>query len=84
MAKNPMGKQTTIDKPYQVWENPAAGWKWLILKSYQADNNKPYARAFCAVISPYTFGDYEYGDVYWDEIFKMAVLTENNIEEGSA
>lgn len=83
MAKNPMGKKTTVEKPYQVWESIGTGWKWLVLKSYQIDNDKPYARAFCAVSSPYTHGGFDYGDVYWAEIFKHAVLVESNIEEVS-
>lgn len=77
MAKNLMAKKTTEEKPYQVWAS-GDGWRWLILKSYQADNTKEYARAFCAVSSPFTFGGYDYGDVYWADIVRRAVLIEDN------
>ena len=35
--------------PYIVTEDPRIGWHWSILKTYQADGSKPYARAFCRV-----------------------------------
>lgn len=70
---NPMGKRRGIDNPYETWEN-AQGWRWLVLKSYQIDRHKPYARAFCAVSSPYTFGGYDMGDVYWSDILDNATL----------
>lgn len=80
-SKNKMGKKTSIDKPYQVWKNEAAGWTWLILKSNHADIHKPFASAFCAVSSPYTFGSYDLGDTYWSEIFANAELVEDNTTE---
>ena len=70
--KNLMSKKTTIDKPYLVFEN-AQGWTWLVLKSNKADTSAPYASAFCAVKSPFTYGDYDYGDVYWSDILSSAV-----------
>ena len=60
-------KERKKEDPYEIWQN-ASGWEWRVLKKWQADDNKPYARWFCAVKSPFTFGCYEYGDVYVNEI----------------
>lgn len=70
--KNLMSKKTTIDKPYIVFKNNQ-GWTWLVLKSNKADTSAQYASAFCAVSSPFTYGGYDYGDVYWSEILSNAV-----------
>jgi hypothetical protein len=78
--KNTCGKTRPITNPYEVWQ--AGGWKWLVLKKYQADDFKPYARAFCAVSSPTTRAQmssgYELGDVYLSEIRANAVKTSEN------
>ena len=66
--KNPFGKSRPVDNPYEVWENPQ-GWTWHVLKKYQLERNEgQYARWFCAVKSPMTYGEWEYGDVYKSEI----------------
>lgn len=67
MPKNTMLKTRPVDNPYEVYKN-LYGWEWRVLKKYQADDHKPYARWFCAVMSPYTFGSWEYGDVYAQEV----------------
>ena len=64
--KNLCGKTRTVENPYEVWEN-TSGWTWKVLKKYQKPSLEAknlYARWFCAVSSPYTDGDYDYGDVY--------------------
>ena len=33
--KNECGKTRPKDQPYEVWQNPAAGWTWRVLKKYQ-------------------------------------------------
>jgi len=66
-AKNECGKMRPVENPYEVWTN-AQGWTWKVLKKWQTDDNKPYARWFCAVSSPFTFGGYDMGDVYVSEI----------------
>lgn len=71
MAKNLCLKERKATDPYEVWANDY-GWTWKVLKKWQADDNKPYARWFCAVSSPMTYGDDEYGDVYVSEIKKNA------------
>ena len=58
------------DNPYEIWSNDS-GWQWRVLKKYQKpelEAKNPYARWFCAVSSPYTFGEFELGDVYVSEI----------------
>ena len=71
--KNLCSKTRKIENPYEVWESPAwesssNNWQYLVLKKYQVDDNKPYARWFCAVKSPHTFGGYEYGDCYVSDV----------------
>lgn len=73
MAKIPCGKTVKVDNPYEIWENKQAGWEWRVLKKWQIDDDKPYARWFVAVKSPYTYGNWEYGDEYVAEIKKYAV-----------
>jgi hypothetical protein len=68
-VKNLYAKQRTIDNPYEVWESND-GWRWLVLKKWQVDDSKPYARWFCYVSSP--FCDGEYGDVYVTDITRHA------------
>lgn len=67
--RNPMGKARDKDHPYIVTEDPRLpGWEWRVLKSYQQDGGKPYARALCAVASPFTFGGLDMGDTYTTEV----------------
>lgn len=66
--KNECGKTVDINNPYEVWKNESAGWEWRILKKWQADDNKPYARWMCAVKSPMTFGGYDMGDTYAKDV----------------
>jgi len=73
-------KETTVDKPHEVWVNDS-GWEWRVLKKWQKDDNKPYARWMCAVKSPYTYGGWDYGDVYVSEIKAGAFLVEPVVKE---
>ena len=79
MNKTPVNMKKTrpVSNPYEIYTN-SFGWEWKILKSWQNDRDQAYARAFCAVKSPYTFNDYELGDVYWSEILSNAVLVETS------
>lgn len=78
-------KTTTVDKPYEVYRSELLpDWEWRVLKKYQKEENEkinPYARWFCAVKSPMTYGAWEYGDVYVSEILKDAQAYKINIEE---
>ena len=64
--KNPSSKMRKTENPYEIWARE--GWEWRVLKKWQLDDNKPYARWFCAAKSPYTYGRFELGDVYVAEI----------------
>ncbi len=73
--KNECAKTRPVSNPYEVWKNDRAGWEWRILKRYQAPDKEasnPFARVFCAVKSPFTFGEFEFGDVYLKEIQQNA------------
>lgn len=63
--KNLCGKMREKDNPYETWTN--GEWTWKVLKKWQADDNKPFARWFCFVTSPFC-PDGEMGDTYVSEI----------------
>ena len=70
-TKNLCGKSRKVDKPYEIWRSADGTWEWRCLKKYQApetEADNPYARWFCAVKSPMTYGDWEYGDTYIKDI----------------
>lgn len=72
MSKNLCAK--TVKPPfeenaYEVWE--AGDWTWYVLKKWQADDDKPYARWFCLVKTPIVPHG-ELGDVYVSEIKQYA------------
>ena len=72
--KNECAKTRPASNPYEIWKNNS-GWEWRILKRYQAPDKEaanPFARVFCAVKSPFTFGEFELGDVYLQEIQQNA------------
>ena len=74
--KNLCAKTRKIDEPYEIWATLDKSWEWRVLKKYQSEENEAknvYARWFCAVKSPHTYGDYEYGDVYVKDIKEYAV-----------
>jgi hypothetical protein len=76
MAKNECGKMRKVDNPYEIWVCEAIGWEWRVLKKYQTPENEaknPYARWFVAVKSPNTFGSYDMGDTYVNDIKSCAV-----------
>ena len=70
---NPAGKTRPVENPYEIWKSQDGTWEWRVLKKWQIDDNKPYARWFCAVKSPFTFGSWDLGDVYVSEIKSQAV-----------
>lgn len=75
-TKNQCLKMREVEEPYEVWQTPDGSWEWRVLKKWQLDDDKEYARWFCAVKSPFTFGSFEYGDVYVKEIKANAVKQE--------
>lgn len=70
--KNPCLKERKVEDPYEIWRSTDGTWEWRVLKKWQVDDNKPFARWFCAVQSPFTFGGYDIGDVYVSEIKAQA------------
>ena len=66
--KNLCAKTRKVDDPYEIWQSPDGTWEWRVLKKWQADDKKTGARWFCAVKSPFTYGGWEYGDVYTREV----------------
>lgn len=73
MTKNLCGKARKLDNPYEIWR--VGDWEWRVLKKYQTPENEaknPYARWFCAVKSPMTFGGWDMGDTYVVDIKRVA------------
>ena len=69
--KNHMSKTRKVDEPYMVWQSRDGSWEWRVLKAYQAPENElknPYARWYCAVRSPFTYGEWAYGDTFCADI----------------
>ena len=67
--KNAHGKTRDVGNPYHIIV--AGDWEWRVLKRYQSPDGEranPYARWYCAVKSPLTYGSWEYGDTYISEI----------------
>lgn len=71
-TKNLMGKGRTklTDQPYIELEGVGDGWKYHVLKTYQADGSKPYARAYCEVWGT----NHEVGDVYIDSLRRLEMV----------
>jgi hypothetical protein len=63
--KNLCAKSRPASNPYEVWQ--AGTWTWYVLKKWQANDDKPFARWFCLVKTPIV-PDGELGDVYVSEI----------------
>lgn len=75
--KNEKAKTRPVENPYEIYVRgyDEDRWEWRILKHYQSaegEAKNQYARVFCAVKSPYTYGDYELGDVYLRDIKQNA------------
>jgi hypothetical protein len=70
--KNLCGKTVTRENAYEVWQTPDGSWTWYVLKKWQADDSKEYARWFCDVTSPFVGEEGEIGDVYVAEIKSVA------------
>jgi hypothetical protein len=77
--KNPCAKTRKIDDPYEIWKGKVnicgdeLNMEWRVLKKWQVDDDKPYARWFCAVQSEATFGGWDYGDTYVADIKRFGV-----------
>jgi len=67
---NLCAKTRPKEKPYEVWKT-YNGWTWYVLKKWQINDDKPFARWFCFVTSP-ECPDGECGDVYVKDIKEYA------------
>jgi len=74
---NPFAKTRPADNPYEVWESFDGTWTWHVLKKWQIDDDKPYARWYCLVKTPFVPNG-EYGDTYVTEIKANARLVSTN------
>tara|TARA_R100001530_G_scaffold35286_1_gene27519 strand:+ start:828 stop:1082 length:255 start_codon:yes stop_codon:yes gene_type:complete len=82
-ASNPCAKTRPVENPYEVWK--LGDWTWKVLKKYQKPEREaknPYARWFCAVSTPYTYGSYDMGDVYVTEITNHAERVDDERDKG--
>ena len=80
--KNLFLKERSKENPYEIWVSADGTWTWRVLKKWQTDDEKPYARWFCAVKSPFTYGSYDLGDVYTKEIKQNArKMTDEEMKE---
>jgi len=68
---NECAKTRKPDNAYEIWTNDGIGWTWYVLKKWQADDSKPFARWLCLVTSPHVPNG-EMGDVYVSEIKQYA------------
>ena len=71
-------KDTDLDgagyKPQAVFEG--GGFTYRVIKTYQNDDAKPYARWFLGTSSPHTYGTIELGDGYVRDVVLNADLVE--------
>ena len=77
MAKNLCAKTRPADQPYEIWR--AGSWEWRVLKKWQADDHKPFARWFCLVTSPHTLSSGDLGDVYAADVMDGAIKVYSDI-----
>lgn len=70
-------KTADLESPHATFVNERAGWEWRVLKVYRAaksDKGDNYARWFLAAKSPHTFGEFEMGDTYINDVAGHATL----------
>lgn len=86
---NPYAKSRPVTNPYEIWrfcphtptcpidnsDIRGGDWEWHVLKKRQIDDDKPYARWFCNVKSPFAT---EMGDTYVSDIKGVATLIKTN------
>jgi hypothetical protein len=62
-TQNLCAKTRPATNPYETWISFDGSCRWDVLKKWQANDDKPYARWFCKVYTPF-MPDGELGDVY--------------------
>ena len=71
MTKNKFGKTVKVDNPYAIYKNDRTNFEHRVLKTYQSkdkESKNEYARWYVASRSPYTYGSWEYGDIYVKDV----------------
>jgi hypothetical protein len=71
-TKNDCSKIVSRENAYEIWQTPDKSWTWYVLKKWQIDDDKKYARWFCDVVTPMC-PDGEMGDVYVEDIKRHAI-----------
>lgn len=69
--KNLQAKTRPASDPYDIYQSFDGTWTWNVLKKWQADDDKPFARWFCNVVTPIV-PEGELGDVYVTDIKRHA------------
>ena len=75
-TKNLKSKTVKAANAYEVYVTRDLSWVWYVLKHWQSEDKErtnEYARVFCDVRSPLTYGQPELGDVYLSEIKAQAI-----------
>lgn len=65
--------------PYEIWKLPDGSWRWEVLKKWQADDDKEYARWFVDVYNDIVPNG-EMGDEYVSNIKKYAKLVKTDYD----
>lgn len=66
---NPFRKAAPLDAPHAIYR--AGTFEWRVLRTYKQTSSEakdPYARWFVAAKSDATYGSFEYGDTYKNEV----------------
>jgi hypothetical protein len=76
---NPFSKRVTENNPYAIYVDNRLNFEYRVLKTYQRrdkENNNDQARWHFATKSPFTYGNYEFGDAYIRDILPNCALIE--------
>lgn len=81
--KNTQAKTRPLTQPYEVWTSPVfGGCEYRILKKWQVDDNKPYARWMVAAKSSATHGGWDMGDEYVENIKMYGTKIYDEVTDG--
>ena len=85
MSKNLMGKTRKLDDPYATFKGMSVfgDTEVRLLKAYQIpakERGNVYARWLVAVKTDMTYGQFEYGDSYVNEVVKGLTLVDHSEE----
>ena len=72
---NPFRKAAPLDAPHAIYRS--GNFEWRVLRTYKQPSSEakdPYARWFVAAKSDATYGSFEYGDTYKNEVLSYGRL----------